>query len=151
MATEKSVIKDSKGCGGISVITRRKRALMRWSLSRHVLADFTSEMKTRSGCINDKSVEHDEVKQTDLIRDDEQVQKIKPNALANNSEITSAGTFSDPQVVKHICAKTVVAVLYSTHAEADTCMILHAIYADRKFGSDSCKGRIIVKSPDTDV
>ena len=41
--------------------------------------------------------------------------------------------------------------LYSTHEEADTRMILHAIYADKQFGSGNLKGRIIVKSPDSDV
>ncbi|XP_071138292.1 GTPase IMAP family member 4-like [Mytilus edulis] len=81
MATEKSVIKDSKSCGGISGITRQKPALMRWSLTRHVPADFTSKMNTRSGCINDKSVEHDEVKPTAFIRDEEQVQKKLDHVL----------------------------------------------------------------------
>lgn len=32
--------------------------------SLDVCADFTSEFKTRSGCINDKRVVHDEVKPT---------------------------------------------------------------------------------------
>ncbi|CAC5381043.1 unnamed protein product [Mytilus coruscus] len=81
MATEKSVIKHSKGCDGISGITRQKPTLMRWSLTRHVLADFTSEMKTRSGCSNDKSVENDEVKPIALIRDEDQVQKIVDHVL----------------------------------------------------------------------
>jgi hypothetical protein len=35
-------------------------------------------------------------------------------------------------------------------AEADTRMILHAIHADKTFGESGIKGRIIVKSPDTD-
>ena len=30
-------------------------------------------------------------------------------------------------------------------------MILHAIHADKTFGESGIKGRIIVKSPDTDV
>ncbi|CAC5411788.1 unnamed protein product [Mytilus coruscus] len=77
----------------------------------------------------------------------------KPNALANNSELTLAGTFSDPQIVKRICSKIVIdcVELYSTHKEADARMILNAMYADRQVGSGSCKVRITVKSPDTDV
>jgi hypothetical protein len=49
MATEKTVIRDSKGRGGIVGITRQKSALIRWTLCRHVLADFSAEMRTRSG------------------------------------------------------------------------------------------------------
>jgi hypothetical protein len=44
-----------------------------------------------------------------------------------------------------------IAKLYCTHEEADTRMILHAIHADKTFGESGIKGRIIVKSPDTDV
>ncbi|CAC5361236.1 unnamed protein product [Mytilus coruscus] len=79
--------------------------------------------------------------------------KKKHNALANNSELTLAGTFSDPQIVKRICAKTVIDCvdLYSTHEGADKRMILYALYADRQFESGSCKRRIIVKPSDTDV
>lgn len=46
---------------------------MRWSLTRHVLAVFSSKITTRSGCINDTSFEHDEVKPTALIRHEEHV------------------------------------------------------------------------------
>jgi hypothetical protein len=46
MATEKTVIRDSKGRGGIVGITRQRSALIRWTLCRHVLADFSVEMRT---------------------------------------------------------------------------------------------------------
>ena len=49
MATEKTVIIDSKGRGGIVGITKQRSALIRWTLCRHVLADFSAEMRTRSG------------------------------------------------------------------------------------------------------
>ena len=81
MATEKTVIKDSKGCGGIVGITHRKSALIRWSLTRHILADFTSEMKTRSGCEQDKCIEHEETKPTALKRDEEQVNTLLNHVL----------------------------------------------------------------------
>jgi hypothetical protein len=35
--------------------------------------------------------------------------------------------------------------------EADTIIILHALYADEQFGKSSVKGRIIIKCSDTDV
>ena len=41
--------------------------------------------------------------------------------------------------------------LFSNHKEADTRMLLHAIHADARFGDMNVKGRIIIKSPDTDV
>ena len=41
MATEKTVIRDSKGRGSIVGIIRQKAALIRWSLTRHVFAEFT--------------------------------------------------------------------------------------------------------------
>ena len=41
--------------------------------------------------------------------------------------------------------------LYCSHEEADTRMLLHAMHADKEFGRKNTKGRIIVKSPDTDV
>ncbi|CAC5402568.1 unnamed protein product [Mytilus coruscus] len=51
---------NSKDCGRISGITRQNPAVMGWSLTRHLLADFLSEMKSKPGSINDKSGEHDE-------------------------------------------------------------------------------------------
>ncbi|CAC5365289.1 unnamed protein product [Mytilus coruscus] len=48
MATEKTVIKDSKGRVGIAGIARQKSAFIRWSLIRHVLAEFSVEMRSRS-------------------------------------------------------------------------------------------------------
>jgi hypothetical protein len=41
--------------------------------------------------------------------------------------------------------------LHTNHKEADTRMLLHAIHADARFGNMNVKGRIIIKSPDTDV
>ena len=41
--------------------------------------------------------------------------------------------------------------LFCTREEADTRMLLHVIHTDRMFGEKRTKGRIIVKSPDTDV
>jgi hypothetical protein len=41
--------------------------------------------------------------------------------------------------------------LSCSHEEADTRMLLHAMHADKEFGRKNTKGRIIVKSPNTDV
>ena len=64
-----------------------------------------------------------------------------------------AGPFTDPNVAKKISSVGVssCADLYCSHEEADTRMLLHAMHADKEFGRKNTKGRIIVKSPDTDV
>jgi hypothetical protein len=61
--------------------------------------------------------------------------------------------FTDPNFAKKISSVGVssCADLYCSHEEADTRMLLHAMHADNEFGRKNTKGRIIVKSPDTDV
>jgi hypothetical protein len=76
MATEKTVIIDSKGRGGIVGITRQRSALIRWTLCRHVLADFSAEMRTRSGLTNTDETVHEETKPTAMRRDETHVQLI---------------------------------------------------------------------------
>ncbi|CAC5417743.1 unnamed protein product [Mytilus coruscus] len=70
--TEKTFIKDSKGSNGIVGITNQKSALIRWTLTRHLLASFSYAMNDRAGitCKSDNS--HEEIKQ-------EQVQAIVTN------------------------------------------------------------------------
>ena len=77
MATEKNAIKDSKGYGGIVNITRKKSALIRWSLTCHVLADVSAEMRQRSGfsALVDKMM-HEESKPTCLKSDEEYVKLL---------------------------------------------------------------------------
>jgi hypothetical protein len=77
MATEKTVIRDSKGRGGIVGITRQKSALIQWTLCRHVLADFSGEMRTRSGLTSTEETVHEETKPTALRRDEAHVQLSK--------------------------------------------------------------------------
>ena len=77
MATDKTVTKDSKGYGGIVNITRNKSALIRRSLTRHVLADVSAEMRQRSGfsALADKMM-HEESKPTCLKRDEDYVKLL---------------------------------------------------------------------------
>jgi hypothetical protein len=64
-----------------------------------------------------------------------------------------AGVCNDPITVKKICSEGVsdCPELFCIHEEADTRMLLQVIHADRMLGEIRTKGRIIVKSPDTDV
>jgi hypothetical protein len=41
MGTEKNMITDSNGSGGIIGITNQKSALVRWTLTRHFLTSFS--------------------------------------------------------------------------------------------------------------
>ena len=40
---------------------------------------------------------------------------------------------------------------YSTHEEAETRMILHALHASNVFKRNDMTGRVIINTPDTDV
>ena len=64
-----------------------------------------------------------------------------------------AGVCNDPITVRKNMFRGSIGLsrTVSTHEEADTRMLLHVIHADRMFGEIRTKGRIIVKSPDTDV
>ena len=76
MGTEKTIIKDLKGSGGIVGITNQKAALVRWTLTRHFLTSFSSAMNNRAGITSTSNTSHEEMKQTALKRDEEQVQAI---------------------------------------------------------------------------
>ena len=44
MTTEKTIIKDSKSNGGIVGLTRKKSALIRWNITRHIVGHFSAAM-----------------------------------------------------------------------------------------------------------
>ena len=76
MGTAKTIMKDSKGSVGIVAITNQKSALVRWTLARHFLASFSRAMNDRACITNTSNTSHEEMKQTALKRDEEQVQTI---------------------------------------------------------------------------
>ena len=76
MGTEKTIITDSNGSGGIVGITNQKSALVRWTLTRHFLASLSSAMNDRAGITSTSNTSHEEMKQTALKRVEEQVQTI---------------------------------------------------------------------------
>jgi hypothetical protein len=49
----------------------QKFALVRWTLTRHFLASFSSAMNDRAGIANTSNTSHEEMKQTALKRDEE--------------------------------------------------------------------------------
>ncbi|KAK3085631.1 hypothetical protein FSP39_006444 [Pinctada imbricata] len=76
MATEKTIIRDSKGHGGIKGITTQKTALIRWNLTRHIVGQISAEMRLRAGLGRDDEDVHDESKPTAIARDDKQVSNL---------------------------------------------------------------------------
>jgi hypothetical protein len=74
---KKTVIKDSKGRGSIVGITRQTAALIRWSLTRHVLAEITGEMRIRSGTVAIDESFHQETKPAALKRDESHVNLMR--------------------------------------------------------------------------
>jgi hypothetical protein len=60
MATEKTIIKDSKSNGGIVGLARKKSALIRWTITRHIVGHFSAVMKVRSGLLTADDETHDE-------------------------------------------------------------------------------------------
>ena len=78
MAVEKTVIKDSKGSGGITNITLQKSALVRWTLSRHVVADYANAMRVRSGINTDTEADndHEQTQKSALKRDEGHVKDL---------------------------------------------------------------------------
>ncbi|CAC5392868.1 unnamed protein product [Mytilus coruscus] len=76
MATEKTVIKDSKGDGGIVGLTRKKASLIRWNLTRHVLSQITSAMRARACLVQVDDQCHDEAKPAAMKRDEKHVQDL---------------------------------------------------------------------------
>jgi hypothetical protein len=65
-----------KGSHGIVGITSQKSALVRWTLTRYFLASFSGAMNDRAGITSTSNTSHEEMKQTALKRDEEQVKAI---------------------------------------------------------------------------
>jgi hypothetical protein len=71
-------------------------------------------------------------------------------SLQEGQSLYLAGLFSNPEMLNQN-GMLDCSCLASTHEEADTCIILHALYSDKLYQENNVQGRIVVKSPDTDV
>ena len=78
-----------------------------------------------------------------------------PELLSTNPgrKLFLAGGFENGEEAKSIGLAGVQEAVdfYSTHKEADTRMILHAVHANKVFERNDMTGRVIIKMPDTDV
>ena len=76
MATEKTVIENAKGDGGIVGFTRKKPALIRWTLTRHIAAQYSVAMKERSGITSADNSVHQQEKAASRKQDEDHVRTL---------------------------------------------------------------------------
>ena len=84
VGTEKTVIRDAKGTSGIVGLTRKKPALIWWTLTRHIMSEHTKAMRERSGLstsAEDKG--HKEVLTSTLKWGEEHVRALTKHAVNN--------------------------------------------------------------------
>jgi hypothetical protein len=82
------------------------------------------------------------------------VKHISQNSsLQEGQSLYLAGLFSNAETVKMLNQNGMLdcSCLASTQEEADTRIILHALHSDKLYQENNVQGRIVVKSPDTDV
>jgi hypothetical protein len=82
------------------------------------------------------------------------VKHINQNSsLQEGQSLYLAALFSNPETVKMLNQNGMLdcSCLASTQEEADTRIILHALYSDKLCQENNVQGRIVVKSPYTDV
>ncbi len=91
MGTEKTVIKYSKGKSGLGGITRKKAAIVRWSLSWHILGQHTAAMQDVTGKKekHDKRIAHEETKPASMSHYESHV-----SALVSHLTTTMTNPFS---------------------------------------------------------
>ncbi len=75
------------------------------------------------------------------------------SSLQEGQSLYLAGLFSHPETAKMLNQNGMLdcSCLASTQEEADTRIILHALYSDKLYQENNVQGRMVVKSPDTDV
>ena len=79
------------------------------------------------------------------------VKHINQNSsLREGLSLYLAVLFSNPEMLNQN-GMLDCSCLASTQEEADTRIILHALYSDKLYQENNVQGRIVVKSPDTDV
>ena len=76
MAAEKTVIRDSKSDSGIVGVTRRKGALLRWYLSRHIMGNYSEAVKHRAGLIHSEEDPVLKVSDSSLQKDEDDVKAL---------------------------------------------------------------------------
>jgi hypothetical protein len=75
------------------------------------------------------------------------------SSLQEGQSLYLAGLFFNPETVKMLNENGMLdcSCLVSTQEEADTRIILHALYSEKLYQENNIQDRIVVKSPNTDV
>ena len=102
MATGKTVIKNAEGDGGIVVLTRKKPALIRWTLTRHIAAQYSAAMKERSGITSADNSVHQQEKAASMKQDEHNIRALISH-LKNNTTNPFDCSFLDHNVLINIC------------------------------------------------
>lgn len=76
MGTEKTVIRESKGDGGIAGLTRKKSAMIRWSLTRHIVAEYSKVVDERVGLPEEDALPHKQTQNASMVRDEQDVKRL---------------------------------------------------------------------------
>ena len=101
MATEKTIIKNAKGDGDIVGLTRKKPALIRWTLMRHIAAQYLAAMKERSGIISADNSVHQKEKAASMKQDEDHAGTLISH-LKNNTTKPFDCSFLDHNVLINI-------------------------------------------------
>lgn len=97
MAVEMSVIKDTKGDGGIIGLTRKDSTVLRWAVTRNVLGAYSAVMKTRSGYTNDMDLDykHEGERKHEILKDEEHCNMILDYVKSHMQDPFSSSLQSD--------------------------------------------------------
>ena len=105
MGVEKTVIRDSKSNGGVIGLTRKPSALLRWSVTRHLMGQYASVIRERSGNLNGA-----ESKGHSIKRDEDDVTAMH-NHLVNN--------MTNPFDVEKLSADVLINISTGVHASKE--------------------------------
>ena len=110
MATECSVIRDAKGQSGIIGITRKDPAVVRWTSTRHLMAEYSNTMRARSGQSSSSDRVHEQSHPSAMERDEKHVQAIVTEIRDNMTNPFATDEHPD---------KTLVNISTGLHASSD--------------------------------
>ena len=101
IATEKTVIKNAKGDGGIVGLTRKKPAVIRWTLTRHMATQYSAAMKERSGITSANTSVNQQEKAASMKQGEDHVKALISH-LKNNITNSFDCSFLDHNVLINI-------------------------------------------------
>ena len=101
MAAEKTVIKNAKGDCGIVGLTRKKPTLIRWTLMRHIAAQYSAALKERSGITSADNSVHQQEKAASMKQGEDHVRALISH-LKNNMTNPFDCSFLDHNVLINI-------------------------------------------------